>query len=188
MSSSSPAQRLSYGVSLRSLHWLMAAIVLLAIGLGVIAIELPRGPLRGDILTLHRSLGVTAFVLLIPRLIVRWIERTPAYVPPLGALTRAAASVVHIALYALIFLLPLTGYLHSEAGKHDFYWFGLFPFPNFVSPNEALEHATGTAHYFLALLVGAALIAHIGAACWHAWIKKDSVLTRMWPGFRPDSA
>ena len=85
-------------------------------------------------------------------------------------------------------LVPLTGYLHSEAGKHGFYWFGLFPVPNFVAPNEALEHATGTAHYFLVLLVGAALIAHIGAACWHAWFKRDSVLTRMWPSFGPRGA
>jgi cytochrome b561 len=188
MSSSSPAQRLSYGLSLRSLHWLIAAIILLAIALGVIAIELPRGPLRGDVLTLHKSLGVTAFVLLIPRLIVRWIEKAPAYVPPLGALTHAASSLVHLALYALMILLPLTGYLHSEAGNHGFYWFWLFPTPNFVAPDEALEHATGTAHYFLALLVGAALIAHIGAACWHAWVRKDSVLTRMWPGSRPGGA
>ena len=188
MSSSSPAQRLSYGLSLRTLHWLVAAIILLAIALGVIAIELPRGPLRGDIMTIHKSLGVTAFVLFFPRLIVRWIERAPPYVPPLGALTRAASSLVHLALYALMILLPLTGYVTSEAGKHDVYWFWLFPIPNFVAPNEALDRAAETAHYILALLVGAALIAHIGAACWHAWVKKDSVLTRMWPGFRPGSA
>ena len=110
----------------------------------MIAIELPRGPLRGDIMTIHKSLGVTAFVLFFPRLIVRWIEKAPPYVPPLGALTHAASWFVHLALYALMILLPLTGYVPSEAGKHDFYWFWLFPIPNFVAPDEALDRATET--------------------------------------------
>ena len=138
-------------------------------------------------MTIHKSLGVTALVLFFPRVILRLTRKAPPYVPPLGALTHAAARVVHFALYALMILLPFTGYC-TQAGKHDFYWFGLFPFPNFVATDEALEHATRTAHYFFALLVGAALIAHIGAACWHAWVKKDLVLNRMWPSFRPRDA
>jgi cytochrome b561 len=172
---------LSYGLTLRLLHWLIAAVILLAIALGVIAIELPRGALRADIMIVHKSLGVTAFALFFPRVIVRLIELAPAYIPPLSAWMRAASGIVHLALYALMIGLPLTGYLHSEAGKHDFAWFGLFRVPNFVAPNEALDQSMGSAHYILALAMGAALIAHIGATVWHAWVKKDSVLTRMWP-------
>ena len=58
----------SYGPALRSLHWLTAAAFLLAIAIGLVALELTPGtPLRVALLTLHKSLGVTAFVLFFPR-------------------------------------------------------------------------------------------------------------------------
>lgn len=179
----------AYSFGLRSLHWLMAAIILLAIALGVAALGLERGtPLRMEVLALHKSLGVTALALIVVRIVVRLIETAPAYVPPLGKLNHAAAGIVHLALYAAMIALPISGYVHSAAGKHDFNWFGLFQVPNFLAPDKALEHATGTVHYVFALLIGAALIAHIAAAIWHAAVKKDYVLTRMWPSWRPKGA
>ena len=81
--------------------------------------------------------------------------------------------------------MPLSGYIDSEAGKHDFTWFGLFTVPNFIAPDKALSEAASQAHYVFAWLIGAALIAHIGGAAWHAWVKKDFVLTRMWPRWMP---
>ncbi|MGO9744447.1 MAG: cytochrome b [Roseiarcus sp.] len=188
MSSSSSARAGSYSAALRSLHWAIAALILLAIAIGVVAIYLPRGELRGELLVFHKSLGVTALALAIARILVRLVECAPAYVPPLGALNRAAAHIVHFALYVLMIAMPVSGYVHSMAGKHDFSWFGLIPVPNFIAPDKAVEAAAGRAHYVLALVIGALLVGHVGAAIWHARIKRDLVLTRMWPGWRPAGA
>lgn len=179
----------AYGPALRALHWLTAAAILAAIVFGLVALGLTPGTrLRVAILTIHKSLGVTAFALFFPRVLVRLSEAAPAYAPALGALSHAAARLVHLSLYALILMLPLTGYLHSAAGRHNFSWFGLFPIPALVAPDEALDRTMGTFHYALAIALGAALFAHIGATFWHARILKDGVLTRMWPGFRPGRA
>ncbi len=186
---SSSTRNGSYSVALRSLHWLIAALILLAIAVGIIAINVPSGvPLRGELLAFHKSLGITALAFALARILVRLVERAPAYVPPLSALNQAAAHIVHFGLYVLMIAMPVSGYVHSMAGKHDFFWFGLIPVPNFVAPDKAVEAGAGRAHYVLALIIGALLVGHVGAAIWHAWIKRDLVLTRMWPGWRPAGA
>lgn len=179
----------SYSFALRGLHWLIAAVIIAAIVLGVAVLGLqPRTPLRIFLLTVHKSLGVSALVLVVVRIAVRLIEKAPAYAPPLTALNHAATGIVHLGLYALMLAMPISGYIDSEAGRHDFSWFGLFTVPNFVAEDKALSHAAGQAHYWLALLIGAALIAHIGGAVWHAAVKRDLVFTRMWPSWRPKRA
>jgi len=179
----------SYSFALRALHWLIAGVILTAIVLGVAALGLERGtPVRMLILTVHKSLGVTALVLVVLRIVVRLIEKAPAYVPPLTALNHAGAGIVHLGLYALMLAMPISGYIDSGAGKHDFSWFGLFMVPNFVPEDKALSHLASQTHYWLALLIGAALIAHIAGAVWHAAVKRDLVFTRMWPSWRPKRA
>jgi cytochrome b561 len=93
-----------------------------------------------------------------------------------------------MALYALILLTPLSGYLHSAAGKHEFSWFWLVPVPDLVAPDKSLDHTMGMLHYALAIALGAVLVAHVGATIWHAGVKHDGVLTRMWPGFQARSS
>jgi len=177
-----PRNLSAYPAPLRALHWLMAAIILTAIGLGVIMVNLPRGaPLRAELVELHKSLGVTALALVVLRVLVRLLSRTPPYRPPLGRLNGAAAHAVHGLLYVVMVTLPVSGYVHSMAGKHGFRWFGLFVVPNFVTPSESADVGAGKAHYLFAILIGALLTAHILAVIWHTRVKRDGVLARMWP-------
>ncbi len=179
----------SYSAPLRALHWLMAAIILTAIALGVAAINLPRGtPLRVELLDLHKSLGVTALALIVLRVVVRLVSPTPPYRPPLGRLNHVAASAAHGLLYLLMLAMPLSGYVHSAAGGHGFRWFGLFPVPNLVPRSEQADAGAGQAHYVFAWIIGALLTAHILAALWHGFVRRDGVLQRMWPGLRASRA
>jgi cytochrome b561 len=175
------ASPLSYPPPLRALHWLMAAVIFAAIGLGITVINLPRGPLRVELVELHKSFGLTALALAVLRVLVRLLSRTPPYRPPLGRLNNVAAHAVHGLLYVLMLGLPVSGYVHSMAGKHGFRWFGLFPVPNIVPPNEAADVGAGNAHYLFAIGIGALLTAHVLAVIWHAGVKRDGVLARMWP-------
>lgn len=175
----------SYSAPLRALHWLMAAIIFAAIGFGVWSRYLPRGtPLRMELLDLHKSLGLTALALIALRVIVRLASRTPPYLPPLGRLNHMAASAAHGLLYVLMIALPVSGYVHSMAGGHGFKWFGLFPVASLVARSEAADAGAGRAHYIFAWTIGALLTAHILAVLWHAWVRRDGVLQRMWPSRR----
>ncbi len=186
MKSYSPSQLVAvYHPLARTLHWLMALLIFCALGLGVWATQLPRGPMRGDVLFVHKSFGVAVLALIVVRIVVRLALGAPPYAAALGRLTHAAARAAHLLLYALMIALPVSGYLTSSAGGHDVSFFGLFSLPNLVGDNKPLSEAVGQAHYVFACAMGVVLALHLAAVVWHARVKRDEVLTRMWPRFQP---
>jgi cytochrome b561 len=174
-----------YNPGLRLLHWLMAALIFVALPLGVWATQVPRGPQRSEILFFHKSIGMTVLCLVVLRIVWRLIAGAPAYAEPLGRLTHAAARTGHIALYALMVGLPVAGYLSSNGAGTVVPWFGLFTFPHLLPKSDALRVTAGQAHYVFAWTIAFVLAAHLGAVVWHAAIRRDAVLTRMWPRYRP---
>jgi cytochrome b561 len=169
-----------YDATLRILHWAMAAIILAAIALGVGAALLPRGVSpRVEILTIHKSLGMTALVLVVLRVAWRLSVGAPPSSAALGVFTRLGAHGAHVALYALMIAMPVTGYIDSVIGGHSTSWFGLFDWPALIARNDALAHTAGVVHYGLAWALGAALTLHFAAVAWHVWVKRDEVFARM---------
>jgi len=173
-----------YNPVLRILHWLMAALIFTALGLGVCSTQLPRNEFRSEVLFFHKSIGVTVLALIALRIMVRVVVGAPPYAQPLGRFTGAAAGAGHLALYALMIALPLTGYLTTSAGGHEAPFFGLFALPNPVPTNRFLDEAASQAHFVFACAIAGVLALHLAAVFWHARVKRDTVLTRMWPRFR----
>jgi cytochrome b561 len=93
---------------------------------------------------------------------------------------RRAARVVHLSLYALLFVIPIFGIV-------TFIWHGRsldlgMAQLNFgVAKNRAIFEPTEDIHGYLAYCVFALAAAHAAAALWHQFIKHDGVLRRMWP-------
>ncbi len=170
-----------YAASVRFMHWCIAVLMLLQIAIGVLVINLPRTPLRAGVMDFHKSLGVTLLALVVARVLIRLAAGAPSYAPPLDLLTKYASKAGHLALYGFMFAVPITGYVHSAAGGHSFNWFGLFRFPEVVGRDEQIDHSFGYAHDVLAWAILALIAGHVAAALWHAVVKKDNVLQRMWP-------
>ena len=180
--SGSASVRHTYDPAQRGFHWVMAAIILAAIGLGVWARLLPPGGgIRPQLLDLHKSLGMTALILVVLRLAWRAMRGEPAYRQQPDPLTHTAAQAAHWGLYALMIFMPVTGYVFSGAGGHDVSWFGLFSFPVVVAQDNPTSHLAQSMHYYGAWIIGGVLTLHILAVVWHRWIKRDEVLSRMWP-------
>jgi cytochrome b561 len=173
---------------LRTFHWLMALLIFIALPLGVWASQLPRGNLRSEVLFVHKSFGITVLALVVLRIVVRLIVSAPAYARPLGRLVHGAAGAGHLALYALMIAMPVSGYLTSAAGGNIVPFFGLFTVPSVLPRDKALAEAASQAHYVFAWALGVTLLLHLGAVVWHARVKRDEVPTRMWPRFQPKPA
>ncbi len=166
----------------RALHWLMAAIILAAVLIGLYcSFQVPGTPVRRALLEVHKSLGMTALVLVVIRIAYRLAVGAPPYDQPLGRLTHLGASGGHLALYALMVAMPLTGYLFSSAGGYSLPWFGLFQWPRLVSGYKALAELGQYLHGWGAYFIYAVLSLHIAAVIWHHFVKKDEVLSRMLP-------
>jgi cytochrome b561 len=179
----------AYDPGLRTIHWLTAALIFVGLPLGVWASLLPGGnATRVEILFFHKSIGVTVLGLVALRVVWRLIVGAPAYAEPLGRLTHVASRAGHLALYALMIAMPVSGYVGSTAGGRAVSWFGLFQLPQLLAKDRSVAVAAGWAHLVFAWMLAFVLAAHLGAVVWHAAIKRDSVLTRMWPSFRPASS
>ena len=87
-------------------------------------------------------------------------------------------------LYLLMIALPVSGYVMSSAGGNPPSFFGLFTLPNLVGVDKSLDESARQAHYVFAWAIGALIALHIAAVVWHV-MKRDTVLTRMWPSYRP---
>jgi cytochrome b561 len=138
-------------------------------------------------LTIHKSLGMTALVLIVLRVAWRLAVRAPPYSAALGALHRLGARAAHVALYALMIAMPVTGYVDSVVGGHPTSWFGLFDWPAPIARNDALARTAGLVHYGLAWALAAALALHFAAVAWHVWVKRDDVFARMGPARAGDA-
>ncbi|UGY19201.1 cytochrome b [Bradyrhizobium septentrionale] len=166
----------------RSFHWVMAAIILLAIVIGFYCwLQTPGTPSRRALLEVHKSLGMSALVLLAFRVAYRLAVGAPGYARPLGRLTHIAAEAAHLVLYVLMLFMPLTGYMFSGAGGYSLPWFGLFQWPRLLPRDDALAHVGQTLHGLGAYVIYAVLAAHVAAVAWHHFVKKDEVLGRMLP-------
>jgi cytochrome b561 len=86
-----------------------------------------------------------------------------------------------VLLYALIFALPLTGWMMSSARNFPVSWFKLFQLPDLVAPSQAtFELMVDLHHLLFKVLVGVALL-HVAGALKHHVIDRNDVLKRMLP-------
>lgn len=162
-----------------ALHWLTALLVIGLAVVGLVMTELPNSALKVQVYALHKSVGLTVLALTALRLLWRLAAGAPDEIPA-PRLQRLAAKAVHWALYALLFVLPLSGWLFNSAAGFPLKWFGVLALPKlFTGYNPELKQLAHELHetgfYLLALL----LLAHAGAALYHHYLKKDDTLNRM---------
>ena len=165
----------------KGLHWLMAALLLGLLALGLYMTDLPLSPEKLLLYSWHKWLGVSAFLLLWCRLLWRLTHRAPAAPEGVSAGMARLATLGHLALYALMLLIPLSGWLMSSSKGVPTVWFGLWPIPDLLPRDRALGDALQLVHRALNYLLMATIAGHVAAALWHHTVRKDDTLRRMLP-------
>ena len=97
------------------LHWTIAAAVFVQIALGLYSAGLPVSMARLQWLSRHKSLGIAILALALFRLVWRMLNRAPALPQSMPGWERHAALINHALLYALLVVVPLSGWLHASA-------------------------------------------------------------------------
>ena len=92
---------------------------------------------------------------------------------------RLAAHAGHAALYGLMVVIPLSGWLMSSAKGFQTVWFGVLPIPDLVGKDKELGDLLQQVHQALNLLLMLTLAGHVAAALWHHFVLKDDTLRRM---------
>ena len=170
----------SWGSLSKAFHWLIVLLIINQWWIASRADEL-KGLAKLEALAWHKSFGMTILILAVLRLLWRLVNPTPDLTVETRRWERVLARISHVLLYALIFAMPLTGWMMSSAKNYPVSWFKLFQFPDLVAPAEQTFHQMHDLHHLLfGVLVGVALL-HVAGALKHHFIDKNDVLRRMLP-------
>jgi len=184
VSSAPESSLVRYTPTAIALHWLTAALVAAALGLGLYMVGLKLSPLKLRLYSWHKWIGVTIFLLSAARLIRRAVYGTPPSATG-PSWQRRAASLNHWLLYVLLICLPVSGWLMSSAYGVPVVYFGLVRLPDLLHKNKELADALKLLHEALAFSLLALVSVHAAAALKHHLLDNDDVLHRMLPLVRP---
>jgi cytochrome b561 len=163
-----------YDITIRLLHWTIAALIFTLIGLGMWMTELPNSdPNKLSYILLHKSLGVTALILVIGRIAMRILTSAPALPDTIAPSERKLAHLGHVALYVLMVAVPLSGYVLSMTSKYGIEWFGVELY-NYIGVNEELHEIAEEAHEVLPYILLALVVIHVAGVIKHKRFDKPA--------------
>jgi cytochrome b561 len=173
-----------YGAPARALHWIMVLGIFTQVSIGVAmgwrARVLDIWDQVTDLLfSTHKSLGFVLLILVLVRIAVRrW--KPPPPQPAMPRWQARAAAFNHSALYALMVLVPLLGWLTASFFP-ALQVFGTISLPAITPANRAVSDHLAIVHALAALLLVGLIGLHLGAVLFHVLIRRDRVLLRMLP-------
>jgi cytochrome b561 len=173
-----------YGMVAIALHWAMAGLIVGLLALGFYMVRLPDAGFDREKITLilvHKAVGMLALLLLVLRFAWRLWSALPRLVDGLPDWQQVAARFVHLMFYALMFALPVTGWLMSSAGGYPVPFFSFFNMPDLIGLNDWLFQVFIDVHRWLAWMLLFFLVLHAAAALRHHFGKRDDTLQRMLP-------
>jgi cytochrome b561 len=171
-----------YHPLLVALHWVLAFLIIAALGLGaLVMVKIPNtDPMKLEALRSHMTGGVLILLLMLIRLFVRSRTLHPASATAGNPLLDRLAWVSHRALYATALGMAGSGlFIALQTG---------LPFVLFADqgslPADFWAFPVRTVHYVISRLLMVLIVLHIGGALYHALILRDGLLGRMFFGRR----
>ncbi len=169
-----------FGLISRLLHWLIALGIIGLIWLGWWMVGLSYyDAWYHDSLELHKALGLV--VLLLAFVKIGWRFGNPRPLPAEGMKPweRMASHAMHLVLFALMLVVPVTGYAITTSAGQGVSMFGLLEIPALLPKSDATRDLAIAVHYYFAYAGIALVLGHAGAALKHHLIDRDDTLRRM---------
>lgn len=169
-----------YGLLTIVLHWTCALLIFFLFGLGIYMTGLDyysewyhKGP------ALHISLGLILFLLMIARVLWRFINKKPDVLPNHSRRVSFLSSAAKHSLYILIFIVLVSGYLITTAEGKPASLFDVIHFPVFTQLDSTAVDRAGLIHELLAWAIVIIAVLHAMAALVHHFAIRDRTLIRM---------
>lgn len=171
-----------YGPVAKALHWLVVALLIAQYVFALTMPDIGRNTVPGTLINLHMSFGLTILAVVV----VRWLWRIGHPIPlatrDMPSWEQPLARIVHGALYVLLAVNPILGWMNASARDWTITVFGLFQLPHLVAARSRLGLQAGDVHTFLAWTLLVLVGLHVLAALYHYFVRNDGVLQRMLPG------
>lgn len=176
----------SFGLVTRVLHWLIALGIIGLIWLGWWMVGLSYyDPWYHDSLQLHKAFGLVVLMLAVGLIGWRLAGKRPLPSGEMKPWEIRASGLMHLVLFALMIVVPVTGYVITTSEGQGVSMFGLFEVPAMMPKSDTTRDLAIAIHYYFAYAGIALVLGHAGAALKHHFVNKDDTLKRMsWGKFR----
>lgn len=168
----------SFGLVSRLIHWTMAALILTLLPLGLTLARMQPGLANLWLYGLHKTLGLSALALVILRILWHRLSPPPPPIGPPAAWETRAAKAGHLALYALMLAMPLTGWIASSATGIDVMFADRWVVPPIAPVSETIDQTGFAIHGILGKLMIVLVLVHMAAAVKRGF-EGDGTLRRM---------
>ncbi|HEC73440.1 MAG TPA: cytochrome b [Methylophaga aminisulfidivorans] len=169
----------SYNLVMKVIHWGMALLIFSLIFAGLSMIR-SLEPWQPTLLSIHKNLGVIAFIAVLARLLVRLRTVSPSLDNELPSLQRFIAKLTHILMYMAMILMPVSGFLMQNFAGRPIYIFDTLMLPSITTIDLGLYGLFREIHGITAVILILLILMHISAALYHAMIRRDSIFDSMW--------
>ncbi len=178
MSDETASEKTKYDGVAKTLHWIVALLMIVMLSAGWTLGDLPQDE-KVQTLVIHSSLGLSVFILMFIRLYWRRKNPPPALPDHMPGWQATASKLSHGALYFFTILQPLFGLGQSMYADFDVRPYGAFSVN--MGADESLHEIFHELHEINAQILIALVLLHLGAALYHHFVQKDTVLKRMLP-------
>ena len=165
-----------YGFISKVFHWLSAAVLIIQIPLGFYLVDMDFGDKRLTVESIHVTLGLSIFYLILFRLLYKTLNPTPRLQNSLFPGQKIIAKLNHIFLYVSILVITISGALKKlfNGEELDVFFFNLEIKDNFELAEIFYEiHIVG--NYTLIALISL----HIFAVIVHKLLFKENLLKKI---------
>lgn len=170
-----------FGLVAKTLHWLTLALLIAAFTLAVSMVDMPFSPRKLEFYSWHKWVGVTIFLVVLLRLGWRVANPVPRQPSGMPRWQQRLAGLSHAALYAILIVMPVSGWIMSSALNLPVVYLGLVHIPSPFGVDRALGEAMKVVHLSLAVALLVLVTIHALAALYHHLVLRDDVLRRMLP-------
>lgn len=170
-----------FGAVTKAFHWLTSITVIALIAVGLYMTNAGKTAAAFRLYGLHKSFGILVLSVTILRVLWHVYSKKPPLVTGMKRWEQFAAHAGHVFLYICLFGMPLSGWAMSSAFGRTVEFFWLFKLPDLVKPDQELAVNLAALHEYLAYMLIAMILLHVGAALKHHFISRDATLRRMLP-------
>lgn len=177
----------NWGSVSKALHWSIALLMIAAMVCSIWADQLDpefashRALWQILIMKLHKPLGFAALVLIFVRVAWALSSIRPRLPDSMSAKEVLLSKIAHVALYAMMIVVPVSGWFMSQYADSTIDFFGLFEIQNIVAADKEMVGPLHSLHVYLGLSTLALVVLHVLAAVFHQYVRKDDVLAAMLP-------
>lgn len=171
-----------YSTVAKIFHWVTAVLMLVALSFGFVIKYIKDEP-KMVFYAIHESAGLTILMVALARLAWRYMSPPPPMHESIPVPMRRAAAAVHHALYAILIIQPILGFLATNAWGFPMQdataYLGFINIPAVIGETPWLARILSTIHTILGYTLVVLLAAHIGGAVYHHALRRDGTLMRM---------